>query len=112
MRHAHDMQRGVAVLTAMLVVTLGTLIAVNMMWSASLDQRRASAGLAADQGLAYLQGAEAWAGDILRQDMVDSPQSDHLGEIWALELPRCPWTAASSAVVSKTFTAGSTSTTW
>ena len=90
MRHPHDLQRGVAVLTAMLVVTLGTMIAVNMMWSASLDQRRASAGLAADQGLAYLQGAEAWAGDILRQDMVDSPQSDHLGEIWALELPPLP----------------------
>lgn len=90
MRHPHDLQRGVAVLTAMLVVTVGTLIAVNMMWSASLDQRRASAGLAADQGLAYLHGAEAWAGDILRQDMVDSPQSDHLGEIWALELPPLP----------------------
>ena len=73
MRPPHDLQRGVAVLTAMLVVTLGTMIAVNMMWSASLDQRRASAGLAADQGLAYLQGAEAWAGDILRQDRVDSP---------------------------------------
>ena len=90
MRGFHDSQRGVAVLTAMLVVTLGTLIAVNMMWRASLDQRRASAGLAADQGLAYLHGAEAWAGDILRQDMVDSPQSDHLGEIWALELPPLP----------------------
>ena len=90
MRGFHDSQRGVAVLTAMLVVTLGTLIAVNMMWRASLDQRRASAGLAADQGLAYLHGAEAWAGDILRQDMVESPQSDHLGEIWALELPPLP----------------------
>ena len=87
---AADLQRGVAVLTAMLVVTLGTMIAVNMMWSASLDQRRASAGLAADQGIAYLHGAEAWAGDILRQDMVDSPQSDHLGETWALELPPLP----------------------
>ena len=74
MRGFHDSQRGVAVLTAMLVVTLGTLIAVNMMWRASLDQRRAG-GLAATQGLAYLHGAEAWAGDILRQDMVDSPQA-------------------------------------
>ena len=83
-------QRGVAVLTAMLVLTLGTMIAVNMMWDASLQQRRASTGLAADQGLAYLQGAEAWAGDILRQDKVDAPQSDHLGEPWAAELPPLP----------------------
>lgn len=90
MKHSGELQRGVAVLTAMLVVTLGTMIAVNMMWRASLDQRRASAGLAADQGIAYLQGAEAWAGDILRQDRVEFPQSDHLGELWALELPPLP----------------------
>ena len=90
MRHPSELQRGVAVLTAMLVVTVGTLIAVNMMWNASLEQRRASVGLAADQGLAYLQGAEAWAGDILRQDKVEFPQSDHLGEVWALELPPLP----------------------
>ena len=90
MRHSPERQRGVAILTAMLVVTLGTIIAVNMMWNASLAQRRAEAGLAADQGLAYLQGAEAWAGDILRQDKVEFPQSDHLGEIWAMELPPLP----------------------
>ena len=90
MRHPDELQRGVAVLTAMLVVTLGTIIAVDLMWSASLEQRRASAGLAADQGIAYLQGAEAWAGDILRQDKVEFPQSDHPGELWALELPPLP----------------------
>ena len=90
MRHPGELQRGVAVLTAMLAVTLGTMIAVDMMWSASLDQRRATAALAADQGIAYLQGAEAWAGDILRQDKVEFPQSDHLGELWALDLPPLP----------------------
>ena len=38
----------------------------------------------------YVQGAEAWAADILRQDLVDSPESDHLGEQWAIELPPLP----------------------
>ena len=38
----------------------------------------------------YVQGAEAWAADILRQDLVDSPDSDHLGEQWAIELPPLP----------------------
>src|SRR5690606_7566552 len=42
-------QRGVAVLTAMLVVAIGTVIAVNLMWEATLDQRRTLASLAADQ---------------------------------------------------------------
>jgi general secretion pathway protein K len=83
-------QRGVAVLTAMLVVTVGTILAVNLMWEATLDQRRTAAALAADQGLMYAQGAEAWAADILREDLVDSPDSDHLGEPWATELPPLP----------------------
>ena len=83
-------QRGVAVVTAMLVVAIGTIIAVNPMWDATLDQRRTLAALASDQGLLYLQSAEAWAGDILRQDLVDSPDADHLGEEWAIELAPLP----------------------
>lgn len=83
-------QRGVAVLTAMLVVTVGTVLAVNLMWQAQLDQRRTAAALAADQGLMYAQGAEAWAADILRQDLVESPSFDALGEIWATEIPPLP----------------------
>ena len=83
-------QRGVAVLTAMLVVTVGTVLAVNLMWQAQLDQRRTAAALAADQGLMYAQGAEAWAADILRQDLVASPSFDALGEIWATEIPPLP----------------------
>jgi general secretion pathway protein K len=83
-------QRGVAVLTAMLIVTIGTIIAVNLMWQATLDIRRAEATLAADQGLMLVQGAEAWAADILRQDQVDSPNSDNLSEQWAIDLPPLP----------------------
>jgi general secretion pathway protein K len=83
-------QRGVAILTAMLVVTLGTIIAVNLMWVSSLDQRRTGAALAADQALLYLQGAEAWVGDILRQDQIESGEYDHLGEIWATEIAPLP----------------------
>jgi len=83
-------QRGVAVLTAMLVVTLGTMIAVNLMWISSLDQRRTAAALASEQALLYLQGAEAWVGDILRTDQIESNESDHLGEIWAVEIAPLP----------------------
>ena len=83
-------QRGVALITAIIVVAIGTMIAVNLLWRGPLDLRRTDAALAADQGLMYLQGAEAWAGDILRQDLVDSPDSDNLGEPWAIELPPLP----------------------
>jgi general secretion pathway protein K len=87
---ARAKQRGVAVLIAMLVVAVGTIIAVNLMWQGTLDLRRAESALAADQGLLYVQGAEAWAADILRQDLVDSPNSDNLSEAWATELPPLP----------------------
>jgi len=83
-------QRGIAVITAILIVAIGTMIAVNLVWQGKLDQRRAEAALAADQGLLYVQGAEAWAADILRQDLVDSPDADHLGEEWAIDLPPLP----------------------
>jgi len=85
-----ESQRGVALITAIIVVAIGTMIAVNLLWRGTLDLRRTDAALAADQGLMYLQGAEAWAGDILRQDLVDSPDSDNLGEPWAIELPPLP----------------------
>jgi general secretion pathway protein K len=88
--NARRQQRGVALITAVLVVAIGTMIAVNLMWEGTLDLRRAESALAADQGLLYVQGAEAWAADILRQDLVDSPDSDHLGEQWAFELPPLP----------------------
>jgi general secretion pathway protein K len=84
-------QRGVAILTALLVVAVGTIIAVDLVWQSTLDQRRTAAALAADQSLMFALGAEAWAADILRQDLVDSPESDHLGELWATELPPLPF---------------------
>ena len=84
-------QRGVAILTAILVVAVGTIIAVDLVWQSALDQRRTAAALAADQSLMFALGAEAWAADILRQDLVDSPDSDHLGELWATELPPLPF---------------------
>src|SRR5262249_44664388 len=83
-------QRGVPVLIAMIALPVRTIIAVNLMWQSTLDLRRAESALATDQGMLYMQGAEAWAADILRQDLVDSPESDNLGELWATELPPLP----------------------
>jgi general secretion pathway protein K len=80
----------VAILTAMLIVVLGTIIAVNLVWRQALDFRRFDSSIATDQGMLFLQGGEGWAGDILRQDLVDSPDSDNLGEQWATELPPLP----------------------
>ena len=85
-----ERQRGVALLTAILVVAVGTILATNLMWLSTLDQRRTAASIANDQALQYVLGAEAWVGDILQQDLEDSPDSDHLGEIWATQIEPLP----------------------
>ena len=76
-------QRGVAVLIAMLAVTVGTIIAVNLMWQSTLDLRRAESALASDQGTLYMQGAEAWAADHVgsaaRRERID--HHDRVGRV-------------------------------
>ena len=83
-------QRGVAVLTAILIVAIGTSIAVSLLWESTLDQRRTESAVLGDQGLLWVHGAEAWAADILRQDLVDSPDADSFADIWAIELAPLP----------------------
>ncbi|MCC7259328.1 MAG: type II secretion system minor pseudopilin GspK [Gammaproteobacteria bacterium] len=58
-------QRGIAVLTAMLVVTIATLLAVKLAWDTALDLRRTESLLARDQAQLYGLGAEAYASALL-----------------------------------------------
>ncbi|MGD8322981.1 MAG: type II secretion system minor pseudopilin GspK [Gammaproteobacteria bacterium] len=90
MRPSLQRQRGVAVITAILIVAIGTSIAVSLLWESTLDQRRTESAVMGDQGLLWVQGAEAWAADILRQDLVDSPDADSFADIWAIELAPLP----------------------
>lgn len=82
-------QRGVALITAVLMVALATILAVNIGFRGVLDQRRTGTLFALDQGYQVALGAEAWAADFLVQDLQDS-KTDHLGEIWAQPLPPLP----------------------
>jgi general secretion pathway protein K len=82
-------QRGVALITAVLMVALATILAVNVAFRGMLDQRRAATIFASDQAFQIALGAEAWAADFLRQDKQET-QTDHLGENWARPLPPLP----------------------
>ncbi len=82
-------QRGVALITAVLIVALATILAVNVSFRGMLDQRRSATLFALDQGYLVALGAEGWAADILRRDLQDS-KTDHLGETWAQPLPPLP----------------------
>jgi general secretion pathway protein K len=87
--HATSRQRGVALITAVLIVALATILAIDVTFRGMVDQRRSANLLAFDQGFEVALGAEAWAADFLRQDAQDS-QQDHLGETWAQSMPPLP----------------------
>ncbi len=82
-------QRGVALITAVLIVALGTILAVSVFFRSFLDQRRSATLFALDQAYEVALGAEAWAADFLRRDQQDS-KTDHFGESWAQPLPPLP----------------------
>lgn len=82
-------QRGVALITAMLIVALATMLTGAAVWDFHLDQRRTEAVLYSDLGTGYALGAEAWAGRILIEDAEDNTV-DHPGEVWATNLPPLP----------------------
>jgi general secretion pathway protein K len=83
-------QRGVALITAVLVVALATMLAVNVSFNGFLNQRRAINMFSADQGFQIAMGAEAWAADILRRDSMGGTKVDDFTEEWATPIPPIP----------------------
>jgi general secretion pathway protein K len=81
--------RGVALITAILITALAGSVAAGLAWDSALDMRRTTVLLYRDQAVQVAMGAESWLASVLRQDLEDS-QTDHLGEIWASDLPGLP----------------------
>ena len=81
--------RGVALITAMLITALTGSLAAGLSWDNALDVRRTMVLLFHEQGMQVALGAESWIRNILRDDGIDS-QTDHLGELWASDLPGLP----------------------
>lgn len=82
-------QRGVAIITALLIVAIATTISISISTRLQLDVRRTGNVIAGDQAYLYTLAAESWSKRILVQDRKDS-EIDHLGEDWAIELPPLP----------------------
>ncbi|MGI9247791.1 MAG: type II secretion system minor pseudopilin GspK [Woeseiaceae bacterium] len=82
-------KRGVALITAMLITALAGSVAAGLSWDNALDVRRTMVMLYRDQAIQVAVGSEGWVRGILRDDQENSP-SDHLGEIWATEIPALP----------------------
>ena len=85
-RAGEKRQRGVALVTALLVVSLATVAAVAMVTRLQVDMRRTGNLLNGEQAYAYAIAAESWAHVILRRDQKES-DFDSLEEDWATALP-------------------------
>jgi general secretion pathway protein K len=79
-------QRGVALVTAMLVVSLVTVAAVAMAARQQIDVRRTANLIHGEQAYAYAVSAESWARVVLRRDAKDNDY-DTPDDDWATALP-------------------------
>ena len=82
----HRGERGVALVTALLVVALATVAAVAMATRLQVDLRRAGNLLHGEQAYTYALAAESWAQVILQRDANDN-KFDSLEDDWATSLP-------------------------
>ena len=75
-------QRGVALIIALILVALATILATKLSFDGFLEQRRTVGILAAEQALHFAMGAEALAADVLMQDAQSNAQTT-LAAPWA-----------------------------
>lgn len=75
-----ERQRGVALLAAILLVALGTILAASIAFQSAMAARRGIASMSFEQSVLVAQGAEALAAYGLRDD---SNSTDDYSESWA-----------------------------
>jgi general secretion pathway protein K len=76
-------QRGVALIIALILVALATILATKLTFDGFLERRRAIGVLAAEQALQFGMGAEALAADVLAQDLQNNSTQTTLAGPWA-----------------------------
>lgn len=79
-------QRGIAFITAMLIMMIAVTVSVSLFYQQQIDIRLTSNIQRTGQAWQYVYAAEDWAGSILRKDQQDS-EIDSLDENWAIPIP-------------------------
>jgi general secretion pathway protein K len=77
-------QRGVALITAILITALASMLAVSLVARQQVEIRRTANVLENERAYLFALGAESWVKHILARD---DRQKDSLDEDWALTLP-------------------------
>jgi general secretion pathway protein K len=79
--------RGVALIIALLLVALGTLVVAALMEQNQLSVARTRNLLREQQAFAYARGLEAYAIEVLRRDIATDPSVDSHSDLWANAMP-------------------------
>ena len=82
-------ERGVALITVMLILALATILAVSMSSRQQLDIHRSANVFNFEQAYQYVLGAESWAKQILKRDF-NNNKIDSFEDDWATVLPPLP----------------------
>lgn len=82
-------QKGIALITAMLIVALATAITVSLSFDQSLLVRKSEHLQSRAQSHQFVFGLEDWVQTILNKDANDS-KTDDLSENWAIQIPPLP----------------------
>jgi general secretion pathway protein K len=88
--HFPNRQRGVALLVALLVVALATILIAALLDRGELTAARTRNQLRAAQAQAYAEGLEAYAARVLQQDRINGEKVDTATDAWAVPLPPTP----------------------
>ena len=87
--HIPNDNRGIALISALIIVALVGITAGNIAWNNTLDLRRTMTHINHNQAIQVALGAESWVATILKNDRLLS-ETDHLDEIWATNMPSIP----------------------
>ena len=82
-------EKGVALITVMLILALATILAVSMSSRQQLDIHRSANVFNFEQAYQYVLGAESWGKQILIRDSKDN-KTDSFNDDWAMVLPALP----------------------
>lgn len=80
-------QRGVALLIALLAVALAIILIAGLLDRGELTYARTRNAVRGEQALAYADGLEAYAAQILQKDLEDMAGIDTHNDMWAFPLP-------------------------
>jgi general secretion pathway protein K len=83
-------QRGVALLIALLVVALATVLIAGLVDRGELTAARTRNALRAEQADAYARGLEAFAAKVLVRDLDQNGDVDAPGDLWSMPMPPTP----------------------